>query len=279
MQRRHRNRNGVCKGVGAIVVGGLMALGILIATSQAQAQFKVVKPIVHEGEFEVEETGAVLWGYDDPDPGDDEEQQRQGHELAIGYGVTDFWKPEVALELEQARGESLDATAIALENTFQLLPEDAAPVNLGFFAAYAGPIDSEAAHAIEFGPIVQLPLGPVVTTVNPFFEKTFGENREEGFAFEYAWQTALALNDNLGLGFEAFGAVENFTGDAPPLSEQEHRIGPVALLGIELAEGVHLGFDTGVLFGLTDATSDYAYKFNIALEIELGGGHEGHSHD
>jgi hypothetical protein len=53
---------------------------------------------------------------------DDDEKQRQGYEFSVAYGFSDFWKPEVALVLEQRKGRDLKADALEFENTFEVLP-------------------------------------------------------------------------------------------------------------------------------------------------------------
>lgn len=262
------------------------ALVIILMLGTARAQFEVQSPLVEEGELELEGKGSFLWGYEDSEEDADaddedeeeeaeeeeeeEEDQRQGHEVSIGYGVTDFWRTEVGVEIEQNIADPVEVKSVAFENIFQILPEDSFFANLGFFAAYEGPIDDDASHSFEFGPIIQIPLGPVVTTLNPFFEKQFGKNREKGVAFEYGVQTLVTVTEDIALGVEAFGEIENFAGERPKTSDQEHRIGPVAVFGIDLGSLGELGIETGLFFGLTEGTSDYAAKINLEWELPFG---------
>ena len=54
--------------------------------------------------------------------------------------------------------------------------------------------------------------------------------------------------------------------NAPSLSDQEHRIGPV--LFAEIAVGaLKLTPDFGLLFGLTPATPDLTIKFNVGVAL------------
>lgn len=264
------------------LLAALLSFGLLAALplSGAQAQFEVESPEVEEGALEIEALGAVLWGYDSPEEedGEEEEQLRHGHEFAVGYGVTDFWKPTISLELEENRGDSFEASAIGFENTFAY-PEEFelggdVEASVGFFASFEAALDSDEAHGFEFGPIAQLETGPLVTTLNPFFEVEVGDDREDGVAFAYGFQTRWNFTDEeeddfqFGLGVEAYGEIEDFADDAPSTSDQEHRVGPVAYLGTDLGPG-EIGLDVGVLFGLTSATSDYGIKWNLEYEIEF----------
>ena len=151
---------------------------------------------------------------------------------------------------------------------------------------------SGATNTIEFGPIVSFTAGRASLVLNPFFEKTFGENREEGIAFTYAWRLAYQVAHQLSVGIEGYGEVENL-GKAPHFQDQVHRMGPVLYFGT--LHGVHSSSkghgahnsvasghlhheqakqsrgewhaEIGVLFGVTKATPDTALKLNVGLEL------------
>jgi hypothetical protein len=271
----------------AVARGAMLAVAfalVCFAAAPAQAQFEVKSPVVEQGVLELEALGSAQWGFseeeeeeedddDDDDEGlgieageDDEEDQRQGYEFSVGYGVTDFWKPELALVLEQRKHRDLKADAIELENTFQVLPTDAYFVNAGLLFAYEASLRDDV-HALELGPLLQLPLGRLTNTGNAFFEKQYGDDRETStVGFEYAWQSVFDIAGGLGLGFEAFGEIEKIANDPPSTDEQEHRIGPVALFEAELGEWGEIGIELGFLFGLTDETPDHTFKFNLEYE-------------
>ena len=235
------------------------------------------------GRVELEALGSVQSGFtdeeedeadeddDDDDDGDvgeedEDENQRQGYEFSVGYGVTDFWKPELALALEQRKGRDLKADAIEFENTFQVLPTDAYYVNAGLLVAFEASLRDDV-QAVEVGPLLQLPIGRLTNTANAIFEQPFGDDRETAtVGFEYGWQSVFDVAGGLGLGFEAFGEIEKIANDPPSLSEQEHRIGPVALFEAELGEWGEIGIELGFLFGLTDETPDNTFKFNLEYE-------------
>lgn len=256
-----------------------------LVTERAHAQFEVESPEVEAGAIELQVNSAYLWGYDDEEitegsdeeveigeelnrEADEAEQQETGFEVSIGYGVTDFWQPSLTFELEGERDQSTELTHVGIENIISLVPEDSSGWGLGVFFAYEAPVASDAAHALEFGPIVRLTANRLVTTVNPFFEDQFGDDAEAGVGFEYAWQTLWAGHDKLAVGFEAFGEIEDIGGDTPSLSEQQHRLGPVIRYQPEWNES-ELNVDLGFLFGLTEATSDYAFKLNVEYEFDI----------
>ena len=108
-------------------------------------------------------------------------------------------------------------------------------------------------------------LVQIIVALNPFLEQTFGHNRVEGIALSYGWQAKYEVRDGLAVGIEGYGLVENL-GNSPALADQEHRIGPVLFMEIELG-GLKLTPDVGLLFGLTPATPDLTIKFNVGIPL------------
>ena len=173
--------------------------------------------------------------------------------------------------LEQRKGRDLKADALEFENTFQVLPTDAYFVNAGLLATFEMSLRDDV-QTFEFGPLVQLPLGRLTNTANAIFERSFGGDRETPtVGFEYAWQSVVDIAGGFGAGFEAFGEIEKITNDPPSADDQEHRIGPVALFEAELGDWGEIGIEVGFLFGLTNATPDNTFKFNLEYEWGPGG--------
>ncbi len=173
--------------------------------------------------------------------------------------------------LEQRKGRDLKADALEFENTFQVLPTDAYFVNAGLLATFEMSLRDDV-QTFEFGPLVQLPLGRLTNTANAIFERSFGDDRETPtVGFEYAWQSVVDIAGGFGAGFEAFGEIEKIANDAPSADDQEHRIGPVALFEAELGDWGEIGIEVGFLFGLTNATPDNTFKFNLEYEWGPGG--------
>ncbi len=260
------------RAVGATFASGLATVAVTLmalAARPAQAdEFEIKSPLVDEGELEFETHGNVQWGFPHGDEDEDEDQVRQFHELSIGYGVTDWWEPELELTLQQLKHENLKVNSIGLENTFQLLPTNTCFANLGLSLEYEGSVQDDI-HSLEGGPLVQVWLGPFSNTANLLFEQEFGDDRESAStSFDYAWQTLYKAPHGWKVGFEAYGEIEKFATDPPRLSDQDHRIGPVAYYQTSF-DPFELSIGGGFLFGLTDATPDDTLKFDI--ELSWGG--------
>ena len=278
--------------------------------------FHIFTPAVEAGHFGFEVLSTFqdpprAHDHDDEDEGEDDDHAGHGHtmprtahEIAVHVGVTDFWMTKLALGISREDGDSYGVDTIASENVFRFGPARGGALDLGWFTALSAGLDSEATNAIELGPIVTLVSGPMALTVNPFFEKTFGRNREEGIAFTYGWRATYAVHDTFAIGVEGYGEIENI-GNAPPGAEQVHRIGPVLYFGHmhgsthggHNGHGAHGGHghgaghhgghahggeevhtshardkadwhaEVGVLFGLTEATPDAALKVNLGVDF------------
>jgi hypothetical protein len=258
----------------------------ITASGPASAQFSISSPKVEKGELEIETHGSVQSGLPAAEDNDEEGEApiRHGHEISVGYGFTDFWKAELGLGFQKPQGESLEATSLEIENTFQLGHIQRWDVTIGVLAAVSfGVGGADEPDAFEFGPLIQ--FGEKRSLIlNAIFEKTFGENREEGIGFEYAGQVKFPVARNISLGAEAFGEIENIQ-DAPSFDETELRVGPALFFtfgddddddakggdddddkGLKMAaKEPEIGIGLGLLFGATDATPDMTVKWDLEI--------------
>jgi hypothetical protein len=81
------------------------------------------------------------------------------------------------------------------------------------------------------------------------------------------WQLKRELTERWSIGLEGFSEIEDLT-HARSFDEQRHRLGPVAYYEFPHVEGrPEWKAAGGVLFGLSDATSDLTYKFDLEVEF------------
>jgi len=173
------------------------------------------------------------------------------------------------LPVGKPSGEDYVVANFAIENTFVFRALDEKKkhdVAFGWFTGTDISIHSDSTNAVVFGPLFAWKADPLTLAFNPLFEKTFGRNRVDGTAFAYAWQVKLDVREGFGVGLEGYGTVENVT-NPPPGEDQEHRIGPVAYMELDLGHGVKVEPSLGVLFGLTEATPDTTIKFNLGVPL------------
>lgn len=244
--------------------------------------------------------GAYHWGV--PKQSENEEEfgfevndVRQSHDIELQIGVNDWLLLSVVGVFEQPLGEDLKATAIEAGVQLELVARKGNGIGLAVQAEYESALNhgvQEDGEPNEFamGPIVELATGPLLLTLNPLFGKQIGTFADqEGLGFEYGWRGEYDVNKRWALAVEMFGEIEDLA-NAYSFNEQIHSIGPTLLINFggeeEEAEGgngeerakavgdddeayqpapMAFSMNVGVQFGLTDATSDTALKFQGSL--------------
>jgi hypothetical protein len=238
---------------------------VAVASAPAWAQTdKVYGPTVHKGEFEVEARGFL--DFDD----DADKDGKQKYKFDMGYGVTDFWWTEIVFELEK-EGEddaNLFFEAIELENIFELRPEDNGWPALGLYTALEIPKNDDMPFELEWKGLIQKSVGPTRHRLNLNFEWKVGRDAGEDIELGYAWQSKWKLWDLFSPGFEAYGDFGEIS-DFKSGREQKHQIGPVVWIEHELAENTKIELLTGYFFGLTPASADGTYKFQLEFKTQF----------
>src|SRR5262245_32957038 len=200
------------------------------------------------------------------------DDNRSAHELSLDYGVSNAWRLSGVLKLENPIEEDFRVARVSVENiwVFRPVPKQGG-VGLGWFTSVEASTDAASTNASQFGPIIQVERDKASFTANPFFEKTFGRNRVEGLALNYAWNVKYKLNDNLSVGVEGFGVIESL-GEHQPFDEQQHRVGPALFTTVKLSEDFSITPDIGLYFGLTEATPSLTLKVNVGVPLVQGSG-------
>ena len=242
----------------------MIAIGLILAapTNSAVADvFSIDDPEVVKGEQTIELNSAFQGQFPvNADP------IRNSWELEYTYGLTKWLSLAPLIDFDKADGDDLHATVAAVESV--LLPTEIGKMlTLAWFTEIEGAVHHDETNAVTFGPIIEFGGEKATLTLNPYFEKTFGRNHEEGVAFTYGWQAKVSMTEHLSFGVEGYGEVPNLA-DSPGIDFQEHRTGPVLYYEHELSRGEKertLELEAGVLFGLTGATPHVTGKVNAAI--------------
>jgi hypothetical protein len=279
----------------AIATAGLTLAG----TKSVLAEFQIQEAGIEKGEVEFEYRGAYHWGVPQvTDANPNANDLVQSHEFEFQMGVTDWWLLSVTAGLDQPLGENLQGNAVEIETEFALLKRQGDGIALSFQTGYeqafnhGAQVDGDA-NQFGFGPIFELAKGPFLLTLNPLFTKQIGTFADQGgLGFEYGWRGEYDFTEHWGFGVEMFGEIEELA-NAGLFNSQVHSIGPTvfynfggdedeAKAGDEDSGKSKAGEDddkgkvsgpapaafsmnVGVQFGLTDATSDTALKFQGSL--------------
>jgi hypothetical protein len=283
-----------------MVAASAIGAGLTLAgTKPVLAEFQIQEAGIEKGEVELEYRGASHWGVPQvTGTNENANDLVQSHEFELQMGITDWWLLSVTSGLDQPPGESLQGNAVEIETEFALVKRQGDGIALSFQTGYEQAFNHGAkvdgnANQFGFGPIVELAKGPFLLTLNPLFTKQIGTFADqEGLGFEYGWRGECDFTKHWGIGVEMFGEIEDLA-NAGPFDSQVHSIGPTmfynfggdeteakggeqdsgkATAGEDDDKGKVSGpaptafsMNVGVQFGLTDATSNTALKFQGSL--------------
>lgn len=278
------------------LAGNILAAisGLSLATAAAaQSTFHVKEFDYERGKWVFETINAYQGGFK---PRSDRVQW--GHELGLAYAVTDWWLPKVLVSFDKDEGGPYEVQRLLLENTFKLRPiEDGKDgFGLAWFQSLEGALNRHQTNSTAFGPIFTAQSGKFSISTNTFFDKSFGQNREPGINFLYAWQARYEIMDKVKVGVEGYGFIPEIGARSPtPETGQTNRIGPVLIIEFDMPgngraagtgaaraphtvrhaargangkdEPPHAEIEFGVLFGTTDYTPDVTGKINMHVHF------------
>ena len=253
------------------------AVLVALAIEPACAQFYVRSPGVEKGETEIEEHGAVYAG-----PGE-EERLRQSHEVELKHGFTDRWEGIAEAVFKQRIGETLKATRLEIGAQYELIEREGDGLGLAFRSLYEFALQGGSPDEILFGPLAKFVSGRDSATINIFFVGQLGDEAEiDSLELKVNWRLKRELGEKLALGVEGYSEIEDLV-HAGSFDDQEHRLGPVVYFklggheekeALESREAESRGptrpewkVAAGALFGLSQATSDVTFKFDLSAEF------------
>jgi hypothetical protein len=265
----------------------LAAATAIALPKSALAEFQIQEASIEKGETEFEYRGAYHWGVPEvTDNNPNANDLVQSHELELQHSFTNWWLVQLTVGLEQPLHEDFEASDVEFETEFALIKRKDDGIALSFQGGYEQSTIGQA-DVLAFGPIMELANGKLLVTLNPLFTGQVGPNREtEGLGFEYGWRAEYDFAKHWGVGVEMFGEIEDLS-NAGSFNQQNHSLGPTLFWSPtnkeedvgDAAGGdedenkgpgpapLELSFNVGVQFGLTDATSDTALKFQASLSF------------
>lgn len=247
----------------ALRVAGLLTI-LTLPTSLATAQvIDIDGPEIKQGEREVKLLNTINGRYRAGATGN----PRSSHELNAGYSPLDYFKLSAHIDFENVAGEDFRVEHATAKSFIELLEAgDKGGLGLGWHTALQGGIHRGATNSVVFGPIIKVGAESFAVSLNPYVEKTFGRNHEPGVAFIYGWQAKIDIREGFAIGVEGVGRVDDI-GNAPPWSEQDHRIGPALFFEWPVGGSRSVLLDVAALAGLTEATPTASLKLNVGTKF------------
>ena len=270
-------------------ISALASAGLTIGTTRpALAEFEIQESQVEKGEVELEYRGAVHWGFPEDSSGaeqgalaeeDEAEFLRQSHDLELQYGLTERWLFSTTLSADEPLDADFNVSSVELGLQYEIVQREGNGIGLAFQTEYGFGTRGGDPDEYGFGPIVELASGNLLLTLNPLFTGQVGDNRQtDSLGFEYGWRAEYDFAKHWGIGVEMFGQIEDLS-NAGSFDDQTHSLGPTLFYNpgedegakgdddekVAEAAAMELSLNVGVQFGLTDATSDTALKFQGSL--------------
>ncbi len=270
---------------------------VLVLPGQALAQFQVQSPEIDKSEFEFDYQGGYFSGL----PDSPNKATGHGHEPQLVYSLTGWLSVGVEAAVVKDRADdggfdSLKLSEIEIQSMIELVPLENDGAGLAFYVTYGESlVNGEDESEVAFGPIIKVARGPLSATVNLFALRVFDiqeSNIDDGeveierlpnhWNLEYAWQAKRQITDVLAFGVEGYGDFMDINKFLLGEDTDRHRLGPMLCVTLgegdeyrpghsahELheGEGPEIELTLGVLFGLTGATSDVAFKWGAEFEF------------
>ena len=247
-----------------LLVSAAATLDLTSNRSAHAGVFDVKAPEITGGEWELATNHGFQRGFSDSADG-----VRHAFEIVTGYAFSDRFKAAAKFGFDRPMGESTHLSVAGIEAQFYL-GKLSPGISIGWFTALDIRAHGDETNTLVFGPLVKFGDDTLSLTVNPFLERTFGPNREEGLTLTYAIGLKAAIREGLALGIEAYGAIPELA-DPPESHLHEHRIGPVIYVdhdvtsALQSARPTKLSLEIGAFVGLSDAAPDWTGKVKAAL--------------
>jgi len=232
-----------------------IAISASFSTTANADYLKLYAPRVEKGERSVE----ADWNYStDSDPTKDKYfSQVYGAE----YGVTDYWMTEIGAEIEKENGDNMQLTNLKWENVLVPFKPGENFIDMGVYLELEKAAHGDDPNHFEGKVLLEKDFGNWVNIVNVGASTEFGPNSTSGWDASLAVHTGYRFTPEFQPGFEYYADYGN-TNTSTSFSDQEHLFGP-AIYG-KLG---HIKYDTGILFGISDAAQDATAKLNLEYEF------------
>jgi hypothetical protein len=239
-------------------------LALVALPVSALADFKIHLPDAESGEFEIEQIGSYgMAGSPDFD-------NEKSFVYEMGYGVNNWWHTELEFETnrEPGPGNHLRFDQLTSENQFVFGEPGQYWLDPGFFWEYGQAMVGGNPNETTFGPTLRKEFFHTINTVNLFLEKDIGQHSDGHWNFLYAWETRVALGTPVEPGFQAYGTVGPI-GKPLPISQQDHRIGPMLFANLGQIGPGSLKANGGILFGLTPGAPRRTLRWQLEYELHF----------
>lgn len=247
----------------------LVGLVLVLANEHAlavDASDYLFTPTVTQGERELEFYGGA-------GSAGDHTRAESNAALGLGYGVTQHWFTELAIEYRSQSPAGTGLDAIEWENILQIGEPGQWPVDFGLVCNVEKPYGvssnslQKEASSIRFGPLLQKDIGKVEVNVNLLVKRYLQSTESSSSQFSYQGQVKYRYSPPLEMGVQAFGRLSADGRAWAPYSQQLLRVGPVVLGRLKLPRERSLAYNIGFLVGTTQHSPDSTLRMQVEYEF------------
>lgn len=235
----------------------LISAVLIFSATAAEASKKVRSPYVTEGQWALEHFGT--YGFDKSDSKDGVYKSK----VALGYGVTDWWKVEFEAVIEDAVGDELTYKASEIVNKFQLTEKGEYWLDAGLYTAYEFFRDSNRADKVEAKILLAKPMGDYTHFVSIDFDREVGDNASDVTEGGLNYELSYKYSDDWKFGGEYFSDYGDLSSTGS-WSTQSHQVGPYAKYYIP---GTQVELQLGWLFGISSGATDHELKWELEYKF------------
>lgn len=216
-------------------------------------------------------------------------------EVEISFAKAEWLALGAETNLEDRRGldgrsDTAKLSDVLIHGSAEILPNKDLGVDASFYLGYeSSGVGGQYGKQLTFGPTLTKEYGSFTATGNRFAVRSIDstgveidggeivlDRAPDHWNVSYYGQLYYGFNDNVGLALEASGEVTDVTANIAGKTANEHQIGPVLYVNVDLgrnywAGGVlddttelELSFST--LFGLTEESSDVALRWDASID-------------
>lgn len=252
-----------------VIAAASAFVGMMSCAVPARADFKVWRPDVQYGAFEVETVGDAAFDRDARLRGE------RSNTVEVEYGVTSWWLTEVEAEFNRGPGprQATYFNQLTSENLFAFTERGERWIDVGLFAEYGQALQRGQPSEITIGPVLRKDIGEVSNSLNLFLTRDFGgagvvrptpivafETRFEG------WTAQLSDRVIAAPGLQFYGQHGEQT---PPRAwdMRDQRVGPQFFGKVFNVGPGTLEWNGGVLVGLTPDTPRWTVRWQLEYEF------------
>jgi hypothetical protein len=186
--------------------------------------------------------------------------------LGFGYGVTQRWFTEIAVQYQRAGSAGTQFDVLEWENIVALAEPGEWPVDVGVSVELERPHSAAEGPGGRFGILLQKELGMMQANFNLILGHHFHSTQFTTTMLGYQGQVKYRYRQPFEFGIQAFGYVGTVNRWGS-YANQTHRIGPMVLGKFPMASEQALRYNLGYLIGTTAHSPDRTLRLQLEYEF------------